>query len=317
MNRAILHGLREIPAEVDLIVGIPRSGLLAALLFSLYLNKPVTDLEGLLEGRLLGTGKRPLSDEALDPIASARRILIVDDCVSQGTEMDRARAKITAVGLAERAIFLSVYSFPENPQKADIVLEVVPRPMAFQWSCMHSPNTSSFCVDIDGVLCADPTEAEDDDGRRYQAFLRNAKPLIVPVHKLGWLVTCRLEKYRAETEDWMMRHGIRYERLIMMDYANLAEREADRRHAEYKAEAYLSSGKELLIESNPGLAEKISDLTGKPVLSYKTNALTHIKASQRIDLLQQRARHLARRLRRAPGKLAMRINRRTNAREGN
>ncbi|CUH49047.1 phosphoribosyltransferase [Ruegeria atlantica] len=317
MNRAILHGLREVPEDVDLIVGIPRSGLLAAMLFSLYLNKPVTDLEGLLEGRLLSTGKRPLSDVSRDPITSSRRILVVDDCVSQGTEMDRARAKVAAAGLTERVTFMTVYAFPENSRKADIVLEVIPRPMAFQWSCMHSPNTSSFCVDIDGVLCADPTEAEDDDGRRYRAFLRDAKPLLIPVHQLGWLVTCRLEKYRAETEDWMALHDIRYEKLIMMDYATLADREADRRHAQYKAETYLASGKELFIESNPGLAEQISELSGKPVLSYKTNALTHIKASQRIDVLQQRGRHFMRRMRRAPGKLVRRINGASSAREGN
>lgn len=304
MNRAILYGLRDVPPDVDLIVGIPRSGLLAGMLFSLYLNKPITDLEGLLEGRLLSTGKRPLSDAAADPIASARRILVVDDCVSQGTEMDRARKKLSAAGLMDRATFLTVYSFPENAHKADIVIEVVPRPMVFQWSCMHSPNISHFCVDIDGILCADPTSSEDDDGPRYSAFLRDAKPLILPVHKIGWLVTCRLEKYRAETEDWMERHGIRYEKLVMMEHATSAEREAARRHAHYKAEVYQESGKDLFIESSPGLAEQIAEISGRPVLSYKTNALSHSKASQRIDVLEQRARHLVRRLRRAPAKLA-------------
>lgn len=303
MSRAILYGLREIPEDIDLIVGIPRSGLLAALLFSLYLNKPITDLEGLLEGRLLATGKRPLRDGGNDPIASARRILVVDDCISQGAEMAKARAKLEKAGLANKSILLSVYSFPEKSQKADIVLEVVPRPMVFQWSCMHSPNIQSFCVDIDGILCADPIEMEDDDGRRYRNFLKNAKPLFTPVHEIGWLVTCRLEKYRAETEDWLARHGVRYQKLVMMDYEDLAAREEDRRHAEYKAEVYVQSGKELFIESNAGLAERIAELTGRPVLSFTTNTLHTRPASQRLDVMQQRARHFSRRLYRAPRKL--------------
>ncbi|WP_160116594.1 phosphoribosyltransferase [Ruegeria sp. AU67] len=303
MNRAILHGLREVPEDIDLIVGIPRSGLLAAMLFSLYLNKPVTDLQGLLGGRMLSTGKRPLRGNGTDPIGSARRILVVDDCISQGSEMDKARSKIEQAGLADRVLFLSVYSFPENPHKADIVLEVVPRPMIFQWSCMHSPGVTSFCVDIDGILCADPTEGQDDDGQRYRDFLHNAKPLFLPVHEIGWLVTCRLEKYRKETEDWLERHGVRYQKLVMMDYPTLEAREKDRRHAAFKAETYLQSGKQLFVESNSGLGNHIAEISGKPVLSFTTNALSHPNASQRIDILQQKSRYHIRRIRRAPGKL--------------
>lgn len=303
MNRAILHGMREVPQDVDLIVGIPRSGLLAAMLFSLYLNKPVTDLDGLLQGRVLSTGKRPLHKGAANPIDDARRILVVDDCISQGTEMDKARAKIKEAGLDDRVLFLAVYSFPENPHKADIVLEVVPRPMTFQWSCMHSPNLANFCVDIDGILCADPTEAQDDDGRNYRAFLRDAKPLFTPVVEIGWLVTCRLEKYRAETEDWLARHGVRYRHLVMMDYDSRTAREADKRHAEYKAKVYEETGAQLFIESNPGLADQIAARTGRPVLSFSTNTLYRLPASQRLDVLQQRSYRLIRRLRRAPEKL--------------
>lgn len=302
MNRAILYGLRHVPPDVDLIVGIPRSGLLAAMFFSLYLNKPVTDFAGLAERRLLATGKRPLRAGEGNVFDSARRILVVDDCVSQGTEMDKARARVAELGLADRCTFLAVYSFPEHPEKADIVLETIPRPMAFQWSCMHSRNLASFCVEIDGLLCADATTAEDDDGANYLRFLENARPLFTPVVEIGWLVTCRLEKYRPQTEAWLARHGIRYRNLVMMDHPTREAREAADRHAEYKARVYTESGAELFIESNSDLARKIAERTGKPVLSFETNALVHPRASDRLDILQQRAQWWLRRLRRAPGK---------------
>lgn len=302
MNRAILHGMREVPQDVDLIVGIPRSGLLAAMLFSLYLNKPVTDLDGLLEGRVLSTGKRPVKAGESDRIASARRILVVDDCISQGTEMDKARARIAEAGLSDRVIFLAVYSFPENPHKADIVLEVVPRPMVFQWGIMHSKMLEQCCVDIDGILCADTVGNQDDDGVRYRSFLRDTKPLFTPVVEIGWLVTCRLEKYRPETEEWLERHGVRYRHLMMMDHATKEEKERIGRHAEYKAEVYERSGAILFIESNEGLARKIADLTSKPALSFMTNALFQQKPSEKLDVLHQKLRHHSRRLRRAPGK---------------
>lgn len=303
MNRAILHGLREVPDDVDLIVGIPRSGLLAAMLFSLYLNKPITDLEGLLEGRTISTGKRPLDSPHSDPITSARRILVVDDCISKGTEVAKARAKLEKAGLAEKAIILAVYSFPENPGKADIVLEVVPRPMVFQWSLMHSPNIKKFCIDFDGILCVDPITGQNDDSQKYRETLEGSKPLFKPINEIGWIVTCRPENYRKETEEWLARHGIRYQKLVMMDDDSHAESEDDGRHAEYKADVYLRSGKQLFIESRADLADQISTLTDRPVLCFTTNALHHYPISQRLDVMQVRARYFIRRLRQAPRKL--------------
>ncbi len=44
LNQVILKRLYIIPRDIDLIVGIPRSGMFPANLLALYLNKPVTDL---------------------------------------------------------------------------------------------------------------------------------------------------------------------------------------------------------------------------------------------------------------------------------
>jgi len=41
----------------------------------------------------------------------------------------------------------------------------------FEWNALHHSNPERFCVDIDGVLCRDPTEAENDDGESYLEFL--------------------------------------------------------------------------------------------------------------------------------------------------
>lgn len=303
MNRAIMFGLRRIPRDVDLVVGIPRSGLLAANLLSLYLNVPLTDLRGLSERRLLATGKRFVPNNDLSVFDSARKILVVDDCISQGTEIERARKAVDEAGFTEKSTFFCVYGFPEFPDKADIVLEIVPRPMAFQWSCMHSDILSECCVDIDGVLCADAEPDQDDDGSNYLSFLENATPLFIPTTEIGWLVTCRLEKYREHTERWMEKHGIRYRNLVMMDYPDKEAREKDRRHAAYKAEAYLASGAGLFIESDAGLSRVIEEKSGLPVLCIDSGSLRGRRASDVIDVYRDRLRWYGRRLRRAPRKI--------------
>jgi len=46
----------ELGDDIDLIVGIPRSGLLVANLMVLHRNLPMTDVIGLHDGRLTDTG---------------------------------------------------------------------------------------------------------------------------------------------------------------------------------------------------------------------------------------------------------------------
>lgn len=303
MSQVILRNLALIPAQTDLVVGIPRSGLLAATMISLYLNRPLTDLEGLKEGRLIGKGKRIVPGYDKTAIDAARRVLVVDDCVSQGTEMKRARALVGQLGLSRQTTFLSVFSFPEQPRVADIVLQVVPRPMCFQWSFMHTRDLKNYCLDIDGLLCADATKEEDDDGNRYVEFVRTARPLLLPTVDVGWLVTCRLEKYRSETEAWLSRHGVRYGELIMMDLPSKDTRERSGLHAKFKAEAYRRAGASLFVESSPGLAARIAEESGRPVMCMTTNRVIGSPASEQREIALQRKKWLVRRLRRAPKKL--------------
>ncbi len=47
MAETILSNLSRIARDMDVIVGIPRSGLLAANILSLYMQLPVTNIDGL------------------------------------------------------------------------------------------------------------------------------------------------------------------------------------------------------------------------------------------------------------------------------
>ncbi len=58
LNNAILTNLSLFQQQFDLIVGIPRSGMLPANLIALYLNKPFTDIDSFIEGRVYSSGER-------------------------------------------------------------------------------------------------------------------------------------------------------------------------------------------------------------------------------------------------------------------
>jgi uncharacterized HAD superfamily protein len=161
---------------------------------------------------------------------------------------------------------------------------------------MHHKFLAQCCVDIDGVLCLDPTEAENDDGPAYEKFLSEALPLFGPTRKIGWLVTSRLEKYRALTEAWLAKHGIQYDKLIMLDLPSKAERQRLGVHGSFKADFYRKSDAILFIESEHQQALKIAELSGKPVLCVETHLVTYPDALS-LPALGQTARNLPGRLR--------------------
>lgn len=309
MNELILRGLDQVPHDIDVVVGIPRSGLLAATLISLYLNRPLTDLEGLRDGRLLGKGKRNIPGYGTTSIVEARRILVVDDCVSKGDELRRAKAFVDELGYGDKAIYLTVFSFPENPHLADITLQVVPRHMCFQWSFMHTPELKNYCLDIDGVVCRDATKSEDDDGPNYLRFLHEASPLFVPTAEVGWLVTSRLEKYRAQTEEWLARHGVRYRELIMMDLPTKEARQASGTHVSFKADAYRRSGATLFVESSPVLAKKIAAESNLPVLCVTTNEVVGNPDLEWVSIRRRQLQKVVSRIKRLPKSLVSRVQR--------
>lgn len=266
LHRAVVALLPRIPRDVDLVVGVPRSGLLAASMIALQLNRPLTDLRGLLERRLLQAGKRRAADRVEDPFESARRVLVVDDSVRSGSAMREARQLLADARLPWPLTFAAIYVTPRCRDLPDLWAEEVPLPRVFAWNVMHHAWLAKCCVDIDGVLCRDPLPEENDDGPRYARFLADAEPLMLPSVPVGWLVTARLEKYRAATEDWLARHGVEYRRLEMLDLPDAAMRREKGAHVPHKADAYARSRAMLFIESDPSQARQIAERAGRPVL---------------------------------------------------
>src|SRR3546814_4516323 len=83
--------------------------------------------------------------------------------------------------------------------------------------------------ELDGVLWSDSALAEDEEGPRDAEYLANAEPLFIPQRAIGHIITGRAEKYRAETEAWLHRHGTQFESLTMTPWATKGGRMEARR----------------------------------------------------------------------------------------
>lgn len=269
LNQQLITWLPHLPRDIDLVVGIPRSGLLVANLLALHVNANMTDVDGLLAGRCLRAGDRKADIDLSRP----RNVLVVDDSVYSGAQLVAARERIARSELPHRIRYAAPYVAPGAEDKVDLFYEIVPLPRFFEWNLMHHHLLASSCIDIDGVLCRDPSDEENDDGPAYEHFLRSVRPMVIPQAPVGWLVTCRLEKYRALTEHWLTRHGVAYRELVMMDLPDKASRVGRGCHAEYKAHVFETTGADLFIESSRLQAARIAELTGKSVFCFDSREM--------------------------------------------
>lgn len=276
----------RLPPDIDLIVGIPRSGMLAANMLATHLNLPFLDLESYVAGLDPYVGRTVRSTMRVDGSEAPTRVLVVDDSILSGESMVEVRARLAEARPGAHIIYCAVYAAREHHPEIDVWLEIVDHPRIFQWNLMRHRRLGDACFDIDGVLCHDPAEDENDDGERYGRFLADARPLHLPGVPIKHLVTSRLEKYRAQTEEWLRRHRVDYEKLWMLDLPSAEERRRLKMHAIHKARVYRKTNACLFVESEDRQAMEIADLSGRPVLSIEGQRI--VWPQNHADVARQR-----------------------------
>jgi uncharacterized HAD superfamily protein len=141
------------------------------------------------------------------------------------------------------------------------------RPHFLEWNFPNAWVYANMAYDFDGIFCEDCPSEADDDGRRYEEFLRSAAPKYLPRnYPVKLIVTARLEKWRSQTEEWLRRHGIAWKELAMGPWPSLAARRAARDIDKFKAYCLAHSTCYAFVESDPHQAESIAKLAKKPVL---------------------------------------------------
>ena len=267
MDMLIRGNLSNIPT-VDCVVGVPRSGMLPATLIALYLGKPLIPIEQLSKGVSIGFSER------LPALHFINRVLVVDDSCDSGNAMRKVKNYMSELGLNKFSfIYCAVYATQQaiDGKEIQFYFEKVDQPRVFEWNILDHNILQNSCVDMDGVLCADPMPYENDDGEMYSVFLENAQPKFIPHYTIGAIVTCRLEKYRPQTEEWLRKHNVKYQHLYMMNYPNAVARQQQGRYAEFKAEIYAKSHAVLFVESDIHQAQRVWTITTKPVYCVSSN----------------------------------------------
>lgn len=238
--RRNLHKIPRLP-----VVGIPRSGLIAASQIATHLNLPMYDLYD------------PKLNDYPNPL------LLVDDSISGGETI----AHIKACRPNVKWITLVVFRKPSSPP-VDIAFETLPGPRIFEQNWHRHPLTKYAVFDIDGVIC-DETETERitnwDDLNHVRAVREAAGPKFLPRRKVLAIATGRREVEREFTEAWLAKHGVQYEHIFF----STEERGAKRT----KLHAVQQTKAKWVIESDERQALWLKMATGLPVLCTDLNTM--------------------------------------------
>lgn len=267
----IKDNLYKIPEDIDLIVGIPRSGMIVAYIIGLIFSKQVYTINELLnDNNIITTHRIQINN-------SRKNILIVDDSILSGQTFLEIKKVIQDNELDKKynIKYMAVYYDNDSyTDYIDISLKKVNIPRLFQWNYLNHIFIKDAAFDIDGVLCHDPLPEENDDGEKYKHFLLNAKPLFIPQYKIPYIITSRLKKYESETKEWLAKNNVQYDHLLMLTGYTAEQRRKLNLHVKFKAEAYIKLPDiQLFIESDRKQAIGISKLTNKLCFCIKTDEL--------------------------------------------
>ena len=254
-----------LPPDTSRIIGVARSGLCVATMAAMLMHRPMS---------IVRQGKGDLIEASngwrlTGNTRSAGRAVFIDDTCMTGGSAQECGLPIVRKEFPD-VLAAVVYANPAaNLGRPDLFARELRWPHVLEWNFSNSILTDQMAVDFDGILCHDCAPADDDDGPRYAAFLRDAKPLYyfrrtpIPL-----IVTARLEKYRPETLAWLERHGMTAKQLVMWpgtDHRARNRSDVGAWKAAHFAEFMRRRHKHqppLFVESDAGWAQRIAEVSG-------------------------------------------------------
>ena len=220
--------VENFPESYDLVIGVPRSGMLVASIVATKLGRPLTTPDLFAEGRWW-------SSRLLEPTASTdiRSVLLVDDSVDRGSSIEAAMKVIELKARSLRVTTAALIAHrPNATDLVDLHHRIIPHPAIFEWNLMHAKVMSRLSASLEGVL--------DRSGR-------------VPVYSIDLVLAAGNEGACARTEAFLKERGVLYDELIM-------------RAGREKSELLRLAPSDLHLEGPIAEARKIFSSTGIPTI---------------------------------------------------
>lgn len=239
-----------LPRDVDCIVGIPRLGIVTATMAASKMGKQLVTPDSFIK-------KKDIKGEDIE--LKFNRILLVDDAITRGNTIMKAKADIQYEYPNLEIILASPFVSPELEHIIKYKL-MVKKYMMFESDLADNPS-GDMGVDIDGVLCINPTGMDTISEENLEKFYLTASPLLIPTYKIKVIASSREEKYRAVTEKWLKDNHVMYDNLVLRD--------KEKTGVEVKVKAIKKYLPFVFLESQAEDARHIFKQTGCRVISLE------------------------------------------------
>jgi len=234
---------RQIPAKIDGICGIPRSGMIPAATIAAMMHLPLyTYQHGV--ARYIGNGHR------FQPAEQPQNMLFVDDTCMNGNTVKKLAGSVTGYTAA-------IYCNPHATDKRDYWVKDLEPPHLLEWNLFNSGFIPQMAFDMDGVLCYDQTPDQWDPTTAQVRYMARKQPITI--------ITARMEKDRGSTQRWLYRHGVNVEKLIMFPGTD-SDRMKPQAVSKYKAEQLQRIKRDWFVESCRIQAQEIAEFSGAWVI---------------------------------------------------
>ena len=254
----------KLPPNIAGVIGISRKGMIPASIIASRLHLPLAEVETFLAGKTLGHGKRvPLYSVEGGPW------VIVDDGTSQSSaSMLYTKDRLQEAFPDKQFLTAAVYVADKDHVNVDYYTGLCDPRCIQEPEFLNMFSNPAFAVDFDGVISVDPTQGETDDEELWTNIFRNAKPLYLPrLSPVGAIITSRMEKYRAVSEEWLRTWGCQYNQLVMCPATSVRERESmPVNYGLWKGQLFKESDLSVFVESRLCEALQIFQISGKPVI---------------------------------------------------
>jgi orotate phosphoribosyltransferase/uncharacterized HAD superfamily protein len=201
--------LKTLPNQFDVVIGIPRAGVMIANAISLQFCIPWSLPSCFLENKQVFYSSILKTPEI-------ERVLIVEDCISQGREINEVKAAIKA---KYPDLTVKTGSLLVNTANESVVdyyyRNVEKKAIETVWDLLKLDK--NYVVDMDGVLNYNPSDKDTASVDSYLQFIENAQPYLLLRSKIDTIVTARPEWARKPTERWLRKHKVQYNKLVMLE----------------------------------------------------------------------------------------------------
>lgn len=160
---------------------------------------------------------------------------MVDNSIASGSAMVKCRESLKHLESEFSISYCAIYVIPGKEKMVDYHFwSGAPAPLFPIGNILNHTSLEKSCFDIDGVLCADPTEDQNDDGPKYRDFVLNAPPLFIPAVRLVPLLPQGSKNTAPKPSKWLAKNNVKYNKLVMLDLPNKEARMKANSHAVHR-----------------------------------------------------------------------------------